>query len=58
MNRLVDESVGQQIGDRLRQDGHSLVYVTEEAPGAMVFLVGNEYVTGQTVYVNGGLYYR
>ena len=31
---------------------------TEEVAQAVVFLVGNEYVTGQTIHVNGGLYYR
>jgi 3-oxoacyl-[acyl-carrier protein] reductase len=30
----------------------------EEVAQAVVFVVGNEYVTGQTVHVNGGLYYR
>jgi predicted nuclease of predicted toxin-antitoxin system len=33
MNLLVDESVDQQIVDRLRQNGHTIVYVAEEAPG-------------------------
>jgi predicted nuclease of predicted toxin-antitoxin system len=33
MNFLADESVDQQIVDRLRQDGHSVVYVAEMDPG-------------------------
>jgi 3-oxoacyl-[acyl-carrier protein] reductase len=30
----------------------------DEVAQAVVFLVGNDYTTGQTVHVNGGLYYR
>lgn len=33
MNFLVDESVDRQIVDRLRQDGHDVVYVAEIEPG-------------------------
>jgi predicted nuclease of predicted toxin-antitoxin system len=33
MNFLADESVDQQIVDRLRADGHSVVYVAEMDPG-------------------------
>jgi predicted nuclease of predicted toxin-antitoxin system len=33
MNFLADESVDQQIADRLRADGHSVVYVAEMDPG-------------------------
>ena len=33
MNFLADESVDQQIVDRLREDGHFVVYVAEMDPG-------------------------
>ncbi len=33
MNFLADESVDQQIVDRLRADGHAVVYVAEMDPG-------------------------
>jgi predicted nuclease of predicted toxin-antitoxin system len=33
MNLLADEGVDKQIVDRLRQDGHSVVYIAEESPG-------------------------
>jgi len=33
MNVLVDEGVDRQIVDRLRQDGHSVLYIAEMAPG-------------------------
>ncbi len=33
MNILVDESVGQQIVARLRDDGHDVLYIAEMAPG-------------------------
>jgi len=33
MNFLADESVDQQIVDRLREDGHTVVYVAEMDPG-------------------------
>lgn len=33
MNFLVDESVDQQIVERLRQDGHEILYVAEMEPG-------------------------
>lgn len=33
MNFLSDESVDRQIIDRLRQDGHSVLYVVEMEPG-------------------------
>jgi predicted nuclease of predicted toxin-antitoxin system len=33
MNLLADENVDQQIVERLRQDGHSVLYVAEMAPG-------------------------
>lgn len=32
MNLLADESVDRQIVDRLRQDGHSVLYIAEIAP--------------------------
>lgn len=33
MNFLADEGIDKQIVDRLRQDGHNVVYIAEEAPG-------------------------
>lgn len=33
MNLLADESVDRQIVERLRRDGHHVVYVTESGPG-------------------------
>ena len=33
MNLLIDESVDRQIVDRLRQDGHNVVYVSDLDPG-------------------------
>jgi predicted nuclease of predicted toxin-antitoxin system len=33
MNLLADEGIDKQIVDRLRQDGHSVVYIAEESPG-------------------------
>ena len=45
MNFLADESVDRQIVDRLRQDGHSVVYVAETDPGIddkIVLNVGNQ----------------
>lgn len=33
MNFLADEGVDKQIIDRLRHDGHSVVYIAEQAPG-------------------------
>ncbi len=33
MNFLVDESVDQQVVQRLRQDGHDVLYVAEMKPG-------------------------
>jgi hypothetical protein len=33
MNFLADESVDQQIVNRLRADGHSVAYVAEMEPG-------------------------
>lgn len=33
MNLLADESLDRQIVDRLRQDGHTVRYVAEMAPG-------------------------
>ena len=33
MNFLVDESVDRQVVERLRQDGHAIVYVAEMDPG-------------------------
>ena len=33
MNFLVDEGVDRQIVDKLRQDGHSALYIAEMAPG-------------------------
>lgn len=33
MNVLADEGIDKQIVDRLRQDGHTVVYIAEEAPG-------------------------
>ncbi|MGH9461041.1 MAG: DUF5615 family PIN-like protein [Vicinamibacteria bacterium] len=33
MKFLVDESVDRQVVDRLRQDGHAIVYVAEMEPG-------------------------
>lgn len=33
MNLLADESVDRQIVERLRQDGHCVVYIAEMAPG-------------------------
>jgi predicted nuclease of predicted toxin-antitoxin system len=33
MNFLVDEGVDRQIVDKLRQDGHSVLYIAEMAPG-------------------------
>lgn len=31
---------------------------TDEVAEAVVFLAGNEYVTGQTIALNGGMYFR
>jgi predicted nuclease of predicted toxin-antitoxin system len=33
MNLLADESVGTQIVERLRKDGHAVSYIAEMAPG-------------------------
>lgn len=33
MNLLADESVGRQIVERLRQDGHEVAYIAEMEPG-------------------------
>ena len=33
MNLLADESVDRQIVDRLRQDGHDVLYIAEVEPG-------------------------
>jgi len=33
MNFLADEGIDKQIVDRLRQDGHRVVYIAEESPG-------------------------
>ena len=33
MDCLVDEGVDRQIVDQLRQDGHSVLYIAEMAPG-------------------------
>jgi predicted nuclease of predicted toxin-antitoxin system len=33
MNLLIDESVDRQVVDKLRQDGHNVVYVSEMDPG-------------------------
>ncbi|MDQ3753667.1 MAG: DUF5615 family PIN-like protein [Acidobacteriota bacterium] len=33
MNVLADESVERQIVERLRQDGHDVLYVAEMEPG-------------------------
>ncbi len=33
MNLLADESVGRQIVERLRQDGHDVAYIAEMEPG-------------------------
>lgn len=33
MNILADEGIDKQIVDRLRQDGHLVVYIAEESPG-------------------------
>jgi hypothetical protein len=33
MNFMADESVDRQIIDQLREDGHSVWYVTEMGPG-------------------------
>lgn len=33
MNLLADESVDRQIVERLRQDGHEVLYVAEMEPG-------------------------
>lgn len=33
MNFLADEGIDKQIVDRLRQDGHMIVYIAEESPG-------------------------
>lgn len=33
MNFLADEGIDKHIVDRLRQDGHNVVYIAEEAPG-------------------------
>lgn len=33
MNFLVDEGVDRQIVDKLRQDGHSVLYIAEMSPG-------------------------
>jgi predicted nuclease of predicted toxin-antitoxin system len=33
MNFLADEGIDKQIVDRLRQDGHMVVYIAEESPG-------------------------
>jgi predicted nuclease of predicted toxin-antitoxin system len=33
MNFLVDEGVDRQIVEKLRQDGHSVLYIAEMAPG-------------------------
>ncbi len=46
-----------------REDRRKLIPVgrlgrPEEVAEAVVFLAGNEYMTGQTVHVNGGLYFR
>ncbi len=50
-------------GSAHREDRSKMIPVgrlgrAEEVAEAVVFLAGNEYVTGQTVHVNGGLYYR
>jgi len=31
---------------------------TDEVAEAVIFLAGNAYITGQTIYLNGGLYFR
>lgn len=33
MNLLIDESVDRQVVEKLRQDGHNVVYVSEMDPG-------------------------
>jgi hypothetical protein len=33
VNLLADEGVDRQIVDRLRQDGHSVLYIAEMEPG-------------------------
>jgi predicted nuclease of predicted toxin-antitoxin system len=33
MNLLVDEGVDKQIVDRLREEGYSVIYIAEMAPG-------------------------
>lgn len=33
MNLLIDESVDRQIVERLRQDGHNVLYIAEMEPG-------------------------
>lgn len=33
MNLLIDESVDRQVVERLRQDGHNVVYVSDLDPG-------------------------
>ena len=33
MNLLIDESVDRQVVDKLRQEGHTVVYVSEMDPG-------------------------
>lgn len=33
MNILADEGIDKQIVDRLRQDGHMVIYIVEESPG-------------------------
>jgi predicted nuclease of predicted toxin-antitoxin system len=33
MNLLADEGIDKPIVDRLRQDGHMVVYIAEESPG-------------------------
>ena len=30
----------------------------DEVAEAVIFLAGNEYMTGQTLHLNGGLYFR
>ena len=45
MNFLADENVDQQIVDRLREDGHNVLYVAELAPGISddaVFVQANQ----------------
>ena len=44
MNLLADESIDKPIVDRLRQDGHSVLYIAEFSPSIEMILCCSEQI--------------